>query len=143
MRAEGAVSGPALVVLELAGHAVERYHERVRPGLTLEQAEDDLARQLEAHGHWAEPDWLASDELAHARWLMIGDDIAFPVHGGLVKSCLTRASYGPKERRLATNEAKFDRRARRHRESQAVRRREGRSAKRHGRRDKSWKAEVA
>jgi hypothetical protein len=137
------VSEPEKVIVDLTSHAVERYHERVRPGLSLEQAEDDLARQLEAHGHWADPDWLPIEELAEARWLMIGDDIAFPVRGELVMSCMVRATFNAIGRRNRTNENSFDRRAPRHMESQHVRRLEGREAKRNRKRDKRWKEDSA
>jgi hypothetical protein len=41
------------VTLELSDHAVDRWHERVRPGLSRDQAADDLAHQLEAFGRVA------------------------------------------------------------------------------------------
>jgi hypothetical protein len=33
--------------VHLTDHALERFQQRVRPGLTFEQAEDELARLLE------------------------------------------------------------------------------------------------
>jgi hypothetical protein len=129
------------VALELSDHAVEQWHERVRPGLTLEQAEEDLARQLETHGRWEAPGWLPDEELADARWLMVGDDVAFPVRGELVMSCLVRASYDPKGRRLATSENSFAKRARRARERPERRRWEGKAATRSRRRERDWEVE--
>jgi hypothetical protein len=39
--------------IELTSHAVERFRERVRPGLDLTAAEDQLATLLEAFGRWS------------------------------------------------------------------------------------------
>jgi hypothetical protein len=132
------------VALELSDHAVERWHERVRPGLSPEAAEDDLVRQLEAHGHFAErPDWVSGREYPNTRWLTLGGDIAFPVQGELVVSCLTRATYRPHDRRLRTNENGFARRARRRKEDPVKRKWEGREAKRNRKRDRSWREEAS
>jgi hypothetical protein len=132
------------VALELSDHAVERWHERVRPGLSPEAAEDDLVATLETHGHFAErPDWVAGREYPNTRWLMLGDDIAFPVQNEIVISCLTRATYRPHDRRNATNENGFARRARRASENPAKRKAEGREAKRNRKRDRSrWRDEA-
>jgi hypothetical protein len=137
----GWVSDP--VAVDLSDHAVVRYHERVRPGLTLDRAGDELERLLAAHGRWAErPDWV-SDELPANRWVLLGDGIAFPVEGDVAVSCVTRAGYSSAQRRFATDVNGYDRRARRHKESQHVRRLEGREAKRNRKRDKSWREDAA
>jgi hypothetical protein len=138
---EGGVSDP--VVLALSDHAVVRYHERVRPGLTLERAEDDLVRQLQEHGYWAErPGWVSDWPEADA-WLVLGDGLAFPVRRHVVVSVLIRGGYGPASRRFATDVNGYGRRARRHKESQHVRRLEGREAKRNRKRDKRWREDAA
>jgi hypothetical protein len=140
---EAAASDPGNVAVDLSDHAVVRYHERVRPGLTLDQAGDELERLLAAHGRWAErPDWV-SDELPANRWVLLGDGIAFPVEGDVMVSCVTRAGYSSAQRRFATDVNGYDRRARRHKESQHVRRLEGRAAKRSRKRDKGWREDAA
>jgi hypothetical protein len=107
--------------------------------LTLEQAEEDLARQLEAHGRWAErPDWLLGHEYPGVRWLMLGDAVSLPVRRDLVVSCLVRSTYDPIGRRLATNENGWARRVRRAKERPAKRKWEGRDAKRSRRRERRW-----
>jgi hypothetical protein len=126
--------------VELSDHAIQRWRERVRPGLTFKQAEEDLAQMLEAHGEWADgaPDWL-DHHYQDARSLTLGDGIAIPVLGGVAVSCVARAAYSPNARRLATNWNKFDRRARRAKERPHKRKWEGRQAKRNRKRDKSWR----
>jgi hypothetical protein len=134
-----AAAGP--VELEISDHAVERYWQRVRPTLTLEAAEEDLARQLEAHGYWAQPDWLSEKELGDDRWLMLGDSIGFAVRGDRVVSCFVRGTFNPRGRRLATEANGWARRVRRARENPAKRKWEGRQAKRSRKRDRSWRDE--
>jgi hypothetical protein len=135
--------GEGSVELEISDHCIERWRERVRPGLTLEQAEEDLARQLAAHGYWAQPDWLSEKELGGDTWLMVGDSIGFAVRGRSVVSCFTRGTFNPRGRRLATEANGWARRVRRARENPAKRKAQGRAAKRNRRRDRrSWREEA-
>jgi hypothetical protein len=134
-------AGP--VELEISDHAVERYLQRVRPTLTFEQAEEDLARQLEAHGRWGQPDWLSPAELGNDEWLMVGDSIGFAVRGRFVVSCFVRATLNPRGRRLATEASGWARRVRRSKEDPARRKYLGRQAKRNRKRDRSWREEAS
>jgi hypothetical protein len=129
---------PEAVARELSDHAVERWQERVRPGLTLGQAEEDLARALEEHGSWAEcPDWINDWHEADG-WLAVGDGLAFPVCRRVVVSVLIRGGHSPASRRFATDVNGWARRVRRAKERQEVRRWEGKAAKRNRKRDKRW-----
>lgn len=67
----------ASVVVNLTRHAVERYRERVRPGLSVEAAAGDLMR-LAPRGAVAPsaPAWLHRH--TYALFLVIGD-ICFPL----------------------------------------------------------------
>jgi hypothetical protein len=134
-------AGP--VELEISEHVIIRWNERVRPGLTLEAAEDDLVRQLATHAHWAQPDWLSEEELGGDRWLMIGSDVAFPVRGTFVVSCLVRSTLSPRGRRLATDSNHFYKRVRRAKERSPIQKWEGKRAKRNRKRDKSWLEEAS
>ena len=50
-------------VVRFSGHAVERFRERVRPGLTLEAARDDLIRVVESGRLVSQPPrWIQWDE---------------------------------------------------------------------------------
>jgi len=137
-------AAPEAVSLELSEHAVERWHERVRPGLSFEAAEDDLVRRLEEHGRFGpRPEW-PGDEYGYAadRWLWLGEDIVFPVYRELVVTCLIRSAYTIHGRRIATNENGFARRARRRKEDPGRRKAEGRAAKSNRVRDRSWREEA-
>jgi hypothetical protein len=131
------------VELEISEHAIIRFHERVRPTLSIEQAEQELIRQLEHHAHWAQPDWLSPEELGDDEWLMIGDSIGFAVRGRFIVSCFVRATLNPRGRRLATDASGWARRVRRSKEDPARRKAQGRAAKRNRKRDKSWMEEAS
>jgi hypothetical protein len=135
--------GEGPVELELTDHCVERWRERVRPGLTFKQAEEDLARQLDAHGRWGQPDWLSEKELGDDTWLMLGDSIGFAVRGRFVVSCFVRGTFNPRGRRLATDVNHFHKRANRAKERPHKRKWEGRQAKRNRKRDRSWLEEAS
>jgi len=131
------------VELELTEHCIERWRERVRPGLTLELAEEDLARQLAAHAHWAQPDWLTPEELGDDTWLMIGDSIGFAVRGKFVVSCFIRGTFNPRMRRIVSDVNHFHKRVRRAKDRSPIEKWEGKRAKRNRKRDKSWREEVS
>jgi hypothetical protein len=128
------------VSLEISPHCVRRWHERVKPGLSLRQAEAELVRHLEQFATWGDrPEWLpAGEESAASSWLWLGDSIALPVQRGCVLSCLVRGTFAPRVRRVITDFNKFDRRARRAREDPATRRRQGKAAKANRKRNRRW-----
>jgi hypothetical protein len=131
------------VEVELSPHAIQRWQERVRPGLSLEQAEDDLAHQLATNARWGDcPDWL-DDRYQDADWLLLGDSIALPTIGGRVLTAFVRSTLNPYARHHTTNWNKFDRRARRANERSNKRKWEGKAAKRSRKRDKRWLEEAS
>lgn len=83
--------------LRVTDHAVLRYGERVKPGLTFMQAKRELAillPQAEPLDHL--PGWLRADEgLETDCFLCLCDSIALPVFDGYVLTCLVRGSVGP------------------------------------------------
>lgn len=67
-------------VLLLGRHAVERYVERVRPGLDLPQAVVELAGVLQCSTlAEKQPLWKAHSHWPPVAWLLIGEDIALPL----------------------------------------------------------------
>lgn len=68
--------------VELTNHCVTRFHERIRPCLLRRQAEEELARLLEASGEvvFDRPVWLASnsDDQADA-WVLVGPSVVLPI----------------------------------------------------------------
>jgi hypothetical protein len=92
-------------------HAIERYQERVKPTLTVAEAELDLRRVLRYAEITAQmPEWLSPGDARE--WVMLGDAIAFPMLDGRVLTCVTRLTAGD-ERREATGRARRARAARR------------------------------
>ena len=130
--------------VEISHHAVERFRERVRPTLSVEQAEDELARLLAEYGEWVDgpPDWHFEHPHADG-WLMLGDSIVFPVAGGLVITCICRAGYAAGARRNATNANNYARRARRAKENPAIRKWQGKEAKQNRRVERDWEDDAA
>ena len=109
--------GPEGDELRVSAHALRRFWERVRPTLDRDQAEDELLRLLPEHAPWGErPEW-AGPEIAGARyeladWLLLGDDICFPVEGDVVVTCLTRSAFTPGARVHFTRHKRQGKRAR-------------------------------
>jgi hypothetical protein len=80
-------------------HAVERYQERVKPALDLEQAQAEVMRLLPGLEFTFErPVWAAAADQPHTEWVMVGDGIAFVVHGERVVRCVTRSETGAEVR---------------------------------------------
>jgi hypothetical protein len=79
-------------------HAVERFRERVRPGLTWDAAERELAQLLRAGEAKPEaPSWLADVQRQRADLYLIVGDIVFPLAASevrpgrwLVTTCIAR-----------------------------------------------------
>lgn len=66
-------------IIEISAHALGRYIERVRPSLTHDQAQDDLARLIATHGQVdpEPPCWLRADP--DRAYLTLGPDICLPL----------------------------------------------------------------
>lgn len=63
----------------LTVHAIDRYHERVKPGLSRVDAKADLERMLDlAEVVDVRPCWAGEGHQAD-RWLTLGEGIAFPL----------------------------------------------------------------
>lgn len=74
-------------------HAIERYRERVKQQLTIEQAADELERLLPMATITRErPVWTS--EGTQDSWAVLTDAIAFPIERHCVMSCLTRGEVG-------------------------------------------------
>jgi hypothetical protein len=96
--------------VELTAHAVERYNHRVRPGLSLEAAADELA-QIALVGEITSdpPAWhLRSCAQIAPLYLCIGD-VLLPLTPGrgepevlVATTCLARGSLSPDARRYRT-----------------------------------------
>lgn len=105
-------------------HAVERWHERVRPNLTLTAAESDLIRVAQGIGRVSDvrPDWAGpGDNRPRAprerRYMLVGDDICLVLErrsrdSWVVLTVLTRSGLSPQARKRRNNKAAAKRRAR-------------------------------
>jgi hypothetical protein len=81
-----------LYKLQYSEHALKRYVERVRPGLTLGLAERELKALLPIYGVWiACPTWVESSpsRQGHDKYLSVGDDVLFVIREYHVVTCLT------------------------------------------------------
>ena len=108
--------------LRVSRHAVERYHERVRPSLSLDRAERELRRVVDVAVFAPRPEYASSLNIDPGNeWLVLGD-VAFLVRDGALVSCITRGSIGDELR---------ERRAERKRERRLER--AGQREKRYGR----------
>ncbi len=64
------------MIVHVTNHAVERYVERVRPGLDVVQARSELRTLLQAMGVQCDrPDWLPVDTRTDRVYIALGDDI--------------------------------------------------------------------
>ena len=91
-------------VVRFSGHAVERFRERVRPGLTLEAARADLIRVVESGRLVSQPPrWIQWDERSPL-FLELGD-VVFPLRTASgeadweAATCLVRGSLSLEARR--------------------------------------------
>lgn len=83
-------------------HAVERYQERCRTTLDIEQVRVELARVMRyARFVTKRPAWHR-ESAEHGRlqgeFVLLGDDILFPVIEGTLSTCITRGGLGEKNR---------------------------------------------
>lgn len=83
----------------LADHAVDRWHERCRPGKDRAGAQRDLVQLVRAVGVVVEvrPSWLGvwrTSEPADA-YLMVGADICLPLRKRTASTCITAGEPSP------------------------------------------------
>lgn len=98
-------------MIELTSHAIQRFHERIKPNLDRDQAETELRALLEIAEHVTEkPEWAGHDGFGMPSdcWMVIPDCCALPCRvcrdGHLaVLSCIPPSTFGQHiyERRLA------------------------------------------
>jgi hypothetical protein len=90
--------------IKFCAHSVERYRDRLRPGLTIEFAEAELQR-IACHAQMSReaPEWLCSERQDAAVFLTIAD-ATFPLvlaeDGSffVAVTCLTKGSLSPEAR---------------------------------------------
>lgn len=90
----------SLLEIQLTTHAIERFQQRVRPGLDLEAAGDELARLLATAAIVQDPpDWFARRQARVACSYLVVGDLVLPLQqsrsgdGTLVAvSCIPRGS---------------------------------------------------
>jgi hypothetical protein len=93
-----------LTTIDLTAHAIERFRDRVRPGLDLDAAADELARLATiAEVTPVRPDWLKGFALLY----LVAGDVALPLEPAhndperliatttLVRSCRPRRRPRP------------------------------------------------
>jgi len=101
-------------------HAAERYADRVRPGMSVQHAKEEIARLLE-FTQSGEPEWVRTDPWS--TYLLLNNDLAFVVsEENVIVTCLVRTMLSP-EIRQRRNE-------RRSRKTWAKRARSGRRSPR-------------
>jgi hypothetical protein len=94
--------------LILSLHSIERFQQRLRPALSVSAAGDELER-LMAHAEFSvePPLWAASTPTRTHGWLMVGDDIAFPLvatgRSMTATTCLCRRPRASSRRRRGSN----------------------------------------
>lgn len=99
------------MVVELSKHCVERWRDRVRPGLDVDSARRELVGVLGCAGGTVvdiAPDWsgLAAPD-SRTSYLVVGDDLVLVlIELGdhlLAKTCVPRGSIAPWERMRRRN----------------------------------------
>lgn len=87
-------------------HAVERWQERVRPGLSMSTAGRELRRLAAKQGRIVglahTPPFPVTSEEGQTGWLVLSPDVWCPVHGMKVPTVFTRGTLSP-ARRAAAN----------------------------------------
>ena len=93
---------PTPDTVALSAHAIEQYQQRVKPGLDLDAARDELER-LRPLGEIATvaPDWVNAARPA-PYYLLLGDAIVLPLApqaaGWVATTCVTRRTLTPTRR---------------------------------------------
>lgn len=103
----------------MSDHAVARYQERVRPGLSLPEAEAELMRVLPfGEVTLVKPSFVFVAEPDTVGWLVVGDGIAFPLAQAgshlVAVTCLTRAGASDEVLAVRRRRKQLRRNARRH-----------------------------
>ena len=88
--------------MNVSGHAVEQYQQRVKPALELDAARGELERLVSvAQVTAVEPSWV-HDAHPSPFYLLIGDAVALPLEaqdgGWVATTCLVAGSYTPVRR---------------------------------------------
>jgi hypothetical protein len=100
-------------------HAVERYQERVRPGLGVFACRNELEQLLRDHGQRApRPEWMSAWTAEPAVWVTIGPDIWLPCEvrpSGSLQAMTVLCRGSLSERRRRERNATRRHRARKHR----------------------------
>lgn len=120
------------VPVRFSAHAVQRYRERVKPTLTMRQAEQDLIR-VASFGRLLEkpPAWLLSPWHAGAPLYLELADIVLtlrtrpPAFELIATTCMTRRSEGRRPRQGRPSKRKGHRSARRSRPRRRARQERG------------------
>lgn len=117
--------------LEITGHAVKRYQQRVRPGLDRHDAQLDLERILTSGVASLEDDppyWKSNgdDQVSEAEfWLMLGEDVCFPIVAGRLVTCITNSGLPPGIRKHRNDVAQGKRRSRKYKDPKPAWRSDG------------------
>lgn len=94
-------------------HAIERYIERVRPGLDHDSAKNDILR-LALVGEFSPgpPEWKEAYamEWKPTRWLIVGD-VCFPMVGERAVTCIVKGSLPETMRQERNRARRHERRA--------------------------------
>lgn len=89
-------------MIRVTDHAIERYVDRVKPCLTIDQAREEVRRLFETVVGFskAPPYWHAQgrERTPFELYAMVGDGIAFGIKDGLAITCLTRGGYSDEVR---------------------------------------------
>ena len=100
--------------LVFAGHSVERFRERCRPGLPTDEVRRQLLRMLGSARVVAKPPEFVDGTQGATAYLVIADAV-FPLfaHDGELRAstCLTPKDYGPVLREQRTSAKRAARRA--------------------------------
>lgn len=97
-------------IIEISSHAVQRYQQRVRPGLSIEAAEDELARvALVGEVVTEPPAWHLRSCAQLAPFYLCVADVVLPLtphraHPGVLvaTTCLAKGSLSADARRYRT-----------------------------------------
>ena len=115
------------IEIRISDHCVDRYIERVKPALSIEQAEADLERLVGLAGIAAEPPaWHEERSLLESDgYVVICDEIALPLQRAhdagvfVATTCVTRTSVSGKARAKRNHHKRSRRAAKRARAAHA------------------------
>lgn len=107
--------------IQLTQHAIERFHHRVRPSLTMSAAEDELARLVTVAQVVSEPPtWHAERQRRTAAGYLVIGDLVLPAErlaGApdvlVAVTCISRGCLSDKARARRNEAKRRGRRARR------------------------------